>query len=123
MKNGLRWLQTAELTSSNPAFGDHFEWSVAVYNKTVAIGAELSDKIGLDSGGAYIFDVNMIPSDFNCDNIVDYVDLCTFASTWLTTNGDTLWNPYCDVNIPADNFIDMSDLSIFAENWLKASKQ
>ena len=121
--NGLRWLQTAQLISSNPAFGDHFGWSVAIYDKTVAIGAELSDKIGLDSGCAYIFDVNMIPGDFDCNQNVDYYDLCIFASAWLTTNGDTLWNPYCDINIPADDFIDMSDLSVFAEKWLMTSEK
>ena len=121
--NGLRWLQTAELNSSEPVFGDHFGWSVAVYDNTVAIGAELSDKNGIDSGGAYIYDVNTFPGDFDCNNNVDYFDLFTFASAWLTTNGDALWNPYCDINIPADDFIDMSDLSIFAEKWLIISEQ
>ncbi len=117
--NGKRWLLKARLDSSDIKFGDHFGWSVAVSDKVVIVGAELSDKKGTDSGSAYIFDINLAPSDFDCNRDVDYMDFCIFASAWLSSYGDTAWNQACDVSAPADDIIDISDFIVFADDWLK----
>ena len=116
--NGLRWIQKAKLTLHDVKYGDHFGWSVAVSDEYALIGSELSDKNGSDSGAAYIFDINLIPGDFDCDSDVDYADLCTFASAWLSEYDDAEWNPLCDISFPADDIIDISDLTLFAQSWL-----
>jgi beta-lactam-binding protein with PASTA domain len=67
--------------------------------------------------GAYEF-AHAYMGDFDCDDIVGFLDFAIFASAWLTEPADTQWNPECDISIPPDEYVDILDLAIFCENWL-----
>ena len=54
--------------------------------------------------------------DFTRDCVVDYYDLCLFASTWLKGLGEPGYNADC--NLSGDDFIDGADFASFALNWL-----
>lgn len=54
--------------------------------------------------------------DFDRDGDVDFADFAIFARSWLTVDGDALWNPDCDIY--TDDSIDMLDLGVFVDNWL-----
>jgi hypothetical protein len=49
---------------------------------------------------------------------VDYLDFAVLALAWLSHNGDSNWNPVCDISEPNDNVIDELDLTKMAETWL-----
>ena len=60
----------SRLLRSDPAEGDHFGISVAIYAVSAVIGANGDDDNGIDSGSAYVFDaytgqqlVKILPSD------------------------------------------------------------
>ena len=67
---------------------------------------------------ADMYSLSPVPSDFEPDGDVDLVDFATFASAWLTEDGDAGWNPACDISIPSDDVIDARDLGVFVEHWL-----
>lgn len=49
------WVQTAKLTADDGAAGDFFGLGTGVSGTTIAIGAYRKDRIGTDSGAAYVF--------------------------------------------------------------------
>lgn len=51
------WQETARLTASDVADGDHFGWDVALDGDTIIVGAPYSDDNGEDSGSAYVFEL------------------------------------------------------------------
>lgn len=56
--------------------------------------------------------------DFEPDRDVDLKDFAVFASAWKSNQGDTNWNPFCNISNPNDGIIDELDLRVFASNWL-----
>lgn len=67
--------------------------------------------------GAYEFGyVYMGDFDYECS--VDFKDFAVLALAWLTQQGQTGYNPLCDISIPADQYIDLRDLDVFTDNWL-----
>ncbi|MEZ5977780.1 MAG: FG-GAP repeat protein [Planctomycetota bacterium] len=56
-KIGGSWVQTDKLTSPVPSTGGAFGASVAVVGTRVVVGEPLSDRNGVDSGAAWVFDV------------------------------------------------------------------
>ncbi len=62
-----------------------------------------------------------IQGDFNGDCVVDLADLVILNDTWQKGQGDTAFNPVCDISIPQDDRITMSDFLVYAANWLKLS--
>jgi hypothetical protein len=50
--------QIAKITASDAAEGDSFGWSVAVGSGRIVVGASFNDDNGVNSGSAYIFDLN-----------------------------------------------------------------
>jgi hypothetical protein len=120
--DGFNWVAKAKFACSDAAFGDHFGWSVAVWDENILVGAELDDERGLDSGTAYTFAVGLCPGDFDSDGDVDLADLVSFAGNWLSVSGGSGWNPDYDISPGDDGIINMSDLAVFAENWLVTSR-
>jgi hypothetical protein len=120
--DGSNWTAKARLTSSDAAFGDHFGFSVVVFDEKVLVGAELNDENGPDSGAVYTFTVGMCPGDFDSDGDVDIADLVSLACAWLSVSGSFEWNPGYDIGPGADGIVNMSDLAVFAENWLVTSR-
>lgn len=60
----------------------------------------------------------------NCSDCPDDVDKITvllqMTEAWLSTQGDTNWNPACDLK--DDKKINFEDFAILAQNWLVAAK-
>ena len=67
--------------------------------------------------GAYEFDFVYL-GDFDNECDVDFYDFAILAAAWLTADGQTAWNPDCDIAVPVNEIIDMQDVSVFADNWL-----
>lgn len=70
--------------------------------------------------GAYEFDWISI-GDFAGGCNVNLEDFFIFASTWLSVQGDSNYNPVCDIGLPLDNYIDKKDLEQFFINWLMSN--
>jgi hypothetical protein len=49
---------------------------------------------------------------------VDFADLAILALAWLAAEGESQYNPLCDIGLPADSFVDWRDLDVLADNWL-----
>ena len=54
-RSGETWNEQAKLAASDGAAGDVFGISVAVFDDTALIGADLHDEIAEDAGAAYVF--------------------------------------------------------------------
>ena len=54
-------------------------------------------------------------------NGVNGVDFAVFANSWLSENGDSDYNPVCDMDrmLDSENIIDVADLTVLVENWLE----
>ena len=56
---GSTWTEEAKLTAGDGVEFDHFGWSVATAGDTIVVGARRDDTDnGIDSGSAYIYDLN-----------------------------------------------------------------
>ncbi|MHC4573360.1 MAG: C10 family peptidase [Planctomycetota bacterium] len=62
-----------------------------------------------------------IPADFEPDCDVDFRDFAVLASAWLSSQGQSNWDPDCDISDPQDGLIDELDLDVLAQNWLMDS--
>lgn len=54
-RTGKGWSQQAKLSAADGAAGDVFGISVALYDNTILIGADLNDEKATDAGAAYVF--------------------------------------------------------------------
>ncbi len=57
-KTGGVWTQTAKLLASDGAADDSFGWSVSLSGAAAIVGALGDDDRGMDSGSAYVFDLD-----------------------------------------------------------------
>ncbi len=64
------------------------------------------------------FESPEIDGDFDDDGDVDLTDFSIFAAAWLIEEGESGWNPKCDISQPNDSVIDEYDLVVFCNNWL-----
>lgn len=60
--------------------------------------------------------------DFEPDGDVDLADFAVFAQAWLSEDGQSQYNPVCDLDSTADGAIDLRDIEIFLQNWLSGGK-
>jgi hypothetical protein len=60
-----------------------------------------------------------IPSDFDDDGYVSFVDFAVFAKNWLETD----CGPCNGSDLTGDGRVQMNDLREFSENWLRGSVQ
>lgn len=67
--------------------------------------------------GYFAADFNR-PGDINSDASIDQVDLSAMSRAWLTSPGDSQWDPYCDLAIPYDDVVDLTDLAVLAGQWM-----
>jgi hypothetical protein len=66
----------------------------------------------------YIFSTgSSMPQDCTGDQIINGNDLLALSSAWLSAQGQTNWNPSCDVSEPADDRIDNKDFAILGRVW------
>jgi hypothetical protein len=60
--------------------------------------------------------------DFDNSLTINLSDYAVFGQAFGCEPGDALWNPDCDISIPADNFIDWRDLRVLGDNWLAQAR-
>ncbi len=60
----------------------------------------------------------VITGDFNYSCLVNLPDMAIFAEAWNTQEGQSDYNPECDISAPKDDKVDILDLQVFAESWL-----
>ena len=56
--------------------------------------------------------------DIDRNNKVDFSDFAVLASAWNSQQGQSNFNPLCDIRLPSDNLIDVADLAEFGADWL-----
>ena len=71
--------------------------------------------------GAYEFGFAYI-GDFDDDCDVDFSDYSVLGLSWLLKEGQTGYEPMCDISLPPDKLVDCNDLTIFIENWLAGTE-
>lgn len=54
-------------------------------------------------------------ADFNGDEAVDFLDYAILLNAWMTSEGQTGWNPLCDLS--NDGTINYEDLDLFVRGW------
>jgi len=109
--DGSSWAQVAKLLGSDGEGGDHFGRSVAVAGDAAMVGAYGDGDNGPESGSAYIFDLDPIPGDLDCDGCVDQVDLGILLADWGCDSGD------CPGDCDGDGDTDHADLGILLTHW------
>jgi hypothetical protein len=48
----------------------------------------------------------------------DFPYLADFAQAWLSSPGDSNWNPDFDLAVPSDGVVDFKDFAVFARQWM-----
>lgn len=54
--NGLEWVETQKIQSSDSIDGDHFGRAVSIWENLAIVGANKTHDLGLNSGAAYVYD-------------------------------------------------------------------
>lgn len=57
------------------------------------------------------------PLDCTGDRAINANDLTAMSSAWLSTPGETRWDPSCDISNPGDDIIDNKDLAVLGQVW------
>jgi endoglucanase len=57
-------------------------------------------------------------SDLKLPATVDISYLSDFSQAWLSSPGDTNWNPNFDLAVPPDSVVDFADFAILATQWM-----
>lgn len=125
IRGGGGWMPHAYLKASNTGQNDAFGQSVAVSGDSAVVGAwsEDSNATGvngngandgmLDSGAAYVFDLDLpasIPGDLNGDGAVNGADITIVLGSWGPCAG-------CPADINGDGVVDGADIAILLGNW------
>ncbi|MBN1457103.1 MAG: hypothetical protein JW912_04550 [Sedimentisphaerales bacterium] len=61
------------------------------------------------------------PGDFEPDGDVDLEDFAVLAKAWLAQDGQSHYDPICDIDGSSDGSINILDLAVFVQNWLAGS--
>ena len=108
-----RWREVAKLTASNGGGGDFFGRSVATSGTTALVGAPRWSEV---PGRSYVFNLDPIPGDLDCDATVGVVDLLLLLGAWgPCADCDTPLE--CPADLNDDCTVGASDLLILLVNW------
>jgi hypothetical protein len=98
---------------ANSTHGDPLNWTsygISIYT------ADAVPNINLVS----IQPAEPISGDFEPDCDVDFYDFAFLGQSWLSSIGQTNYNPVCDISELIDGVIDELDIAVFAEHWLES---
>ncbi len=88
---GTNWVEQTKLTASDGATNDHLGRSVAISGDTVIVGSLFDDTSVVDSGSAYVYDLNQPPTaDAGGPYSGDEDTAIGLAATASDPDGDTL---------------------------------
>ena len=109
--DGVVWVEVAELQSprSNPG-GDNFGRSAAISGDTLLIGATYALGNGLTSGSTYVFDLDPVFGDVDCDGAVGITDFLALLSAWGP-------NPGHPADLDGDGFVGITDFLFMLASW------
>ncbi len=108
-----RWREVAKLTASNGGAGDFFGRSVATSGDIALVGAPRWSEV---PGRSYVFNLDPIPGDLDCDAIVGVADLLLLLAAWgPCADCDTPLG--CPADLNDDCTVGVSDLLILLDNW------
>jgi hypothetical protein len=57
-------------------------------------------------------------SDLKLPATVDFSYLSEFSQAWLSSPGDTNWNPNFDLAVPPDGVVDFADFAVLSRQWM-----
>ena len=106
------WVQVAKYYSADITSGDSFGYPVCLSGDQILVGGYNNDDMGVDSGSAYIFDLNCeLPclADTNGDGVVSPADF----SAWVAAFN--AMSPACDQN--GDGACSPADFSAWVSNY------
>jgi hypothetical protein len=109
--DGATWTEQAKLLASDGAASDFFGVSVALCGNTALMGSPYDDDQSPECGSAYVFDLDPIPGDLNCDGCVDQADLGILLADWGCTGGN------CPGDCDGDGDTDQADLGVVLTHW------
>ncbi len=98
---------------SNSSHGDPRYWTKS-----------LLGGISYYSGGFLSLKLKGVPlaepleGDISCDCRVNLRDLALLSRAWMSSLGDSNYDPACDISPVGDNQITLDDLGVVAENWM-----
>lgn len=98
---------------ANSTHGDPLSWTsydIGIYTDSYVPNIKLVS----------ILPAEPISGDFEPDCDVDFYDFACLGQSWLSSTGQTNYNPVCDISEPIDGVIDELDIAVFAENWLES---
>ncbi len=109
--DGVVWVQVAELPSprSNPG-GDNFGRAVALSGDTLLIGATYALGNGLWSGSTYVFELDPVFGDVDCDGVVGITDLLALLAAWGP-------NPGHPADLDGDGSVGITDFLFLLASW------
>jgi hypothetical protein len=108
---GSTWVEEAKLLPWPSYWSKAFGAAVAASGGTAVIGACWDNDNGPDAGAAYVFDLDPIPGDLDCDGCVDQSDLGILLADWGCAGGD------CSGDCDDDGDTDQADLGILLAHW------
>ena len=57
-------------------------------------------------------------SDLKLPDTVDFAYLGQFCQAWLSSPGDTNWNPNFDLAVPPDGVVNFADFAVLSRQWM-----
>jgi hypothetical protein len=110
--DGVVWVQVAELRSprSNPGSGDNFGRSAAISGDALLIGATYALGNGLASGSTYVFDLDPVFADIDCDRAVGITDFLALLAAWGP-------NPGHPADLDANGVVGITDFLLLLASW------
>jgi hypothetical protein len=111
-----QWVQRDILLPQPNPWSNFFGWSVWLDNGRAIVGAHGEDH---QSGAAYIFDLQPPAADFNCDGVVNGLDLGILLINWSIPPGMPGCNGAtpCAADLNGDGLVNGLDLGLLLANW------
>jgi hypothetical protein len=110
--DGVVWVQVAELLSprSNPGSGDNFGRAAALSGDTLLIGATFARGNGHWSGSTYVYDLDPVYGDVDCDGVVGITDLLALLAAWGPNTGHP-------ADLDGDGLVGITDFLFMLASW------
>jgi hypothetical protein len=110
------WTEIHTLIPQPSPTSNFFGGSVWIDQGRAIVGAHGED---MQNGAAYIFNLEASPADFNCDGVVNGLDLGNLLANWSIppdTPGCFGDSP-CSADLNSDGLVNGLDLGILLANW------
>jgi chitinase len=106
--NGINTIKTKTQYMVENNYGGVMFWEITEDTK---------DETSLLTAISDEFHLRRLP-DFNCDDVINGIDLMHFTSHWLVTDCDSN-NAWCDASdLNQSNSLNLQDFVLFAQHWM-----